>query len=278
VGRWVEAEAKRHAGFTNIELVDLAVWNLPFMNEPHHPRLGQYVHQHTRDWSTKIAETDAFVFAMPEYNFGYNAPLKNAIDYLHTEWLYKPVGFASYGGVSAGTRAVQMIKQIVTAVKMVAVYEAVSIPFVPCSWPRTAPLHPTTSWCPRRRTCSMSCAGCAHHFARYATRNNPSEARHRRRTELIGAQHVSPMLQYQLTMIRLTSLVIRRIRLSFIVAAGGSPPGDTSCGDGSFCSKPVVAFSCAEVCSCGRRMFHGAGNVCARCGVESDAGQETINS
>jgi NAD(P)H-dependent FMN reductase len=67
---------------------------------------------------------------MPEYNFGYNAPLKNAIDYLHAEWLYKPVGFASYGGVSGGTRAVQMIKQEVTALKMVAVYEAVSIPFV----------------------------------------------------------------------------------------------------------------------------------------------------
>jgi NAD(P)H-dependent FMN reductase len=131
VGRWVEAEARRHAGFADVELVDLAVWNLPFMNEPHHPRLGQYVHQHTRDWSAKISEADAFVFVMPEYNFGYNAALKNAIDYLYAEWLYKPVGFASYGGVSAGMRAVQMIKQVVTALKMVAVYEAVSIPFVP---------------------------------------------------------------------------------------------------------------------------------------------------
>ena len=67
---------------------------------------------------------------MPEYNYGFNAPLKNAIDYLHYEWQYKPVGFVSYGGVSAGTRAVQMIKQVVTTLKMVPVAEAVSIPFV----------------------------------------------------------------------------------------------------------------------------------------------------
>lgn len=73
---------------------------------------------------------DAFVFVMPEYNYGFNAPLKNAIDFLHQEWVYKPVGFVSYGGVSAGTRAVQMIKQVVTTLNMVALNEAVSIPFV----------------------------------------------------------------------------------------------------------------------------------------------------
>jgi NAD(P)H-dependent FMN reductase len=130
VGRWIEAEALTHGGFANIELVDLAEVNLPFMNEPHHPRLGKYTHQHTLDWSTKVAEADAFIFVMPEYNFGYNAELKNAIDYLHHEWHYKPVGLASYGGVSAGTRAAQMIKQVVSALKMFPLFEAVSIPFV----------------------------------------------------------------------------------------------------------------------------------------------------
>lgn len=67
---------------------------------------------------------------MPEYNFGFNAALKNALDYLHAEWQHKPLGFVSYGGVSAGTRAVQMIKQVVTTLKMVPIPEAVSIPFV----------------------------------------------------------------------------------------------------------------------------------------------------
>src|SRR3979411_368220 len=112
VAQWTDAEARTHGGFDEIELVDLAGGNLPFMNEPHHPRLGNYVHQHTRDWSAKVSEADAFVFVMPEYNYGYSAPLKNAIDYLHTEWFYKPVGLVSYGGVSAGTPAAQMINQV----------------------------------------------------------------------------------------------------------------------------------------------------------------------
>ncbi|WP_406465963.1 NADPH-dependent FMN reductase [Streptomyces sp. NBC_00111] len=130
VARWIESQAATQGGFDEIEVVDLAEVNLPFMNEPHHPRLGRYTHQHTRDWSAKVAEADAFVFVMPEYNYGYNAELKNAIDYLHNEWKYKPVGLVSYGGVSAGTRAAQMIKQVVTTLKMTPVFEAVSIPFV----------------------------------------------------------------------------------------------------------------------------------------------------
>ena len=67
---------------------------------------------------------------MPEYNYGFTAPLKNAIDYLHHEWKYKPVGLVSYGGVAAGTRSAQMIKQVITALKMTPLFEAVSIPFV----------------------------------------------------------------------------------------------------------------------------------------------------
>ncbi|QIS14005.1 NADPH-dependent FMN reductase [Nocardia arthritidis] len=130
IGQWIEAEAVGHGGWDEVELVDLAVVNLPFMDEPNHPRLRRYTHPHTKKWSAKIEEANAFVFVMPEYNAGYNAELKNAIDYLHTEWEYKPVGLVSYGGVSAGTRAAQMIKQVVTMLKMAPVYEAVSIPFV----------------------------------------------------------------------------------------------------------------------------------------------------
>lgn len=129
IGQWIESEARTHGGFDEVELVDLAQVALPFMNEPNHPRLRQYTHQHTKDWSAKVGEADAFVFVMPEYNYGYNAELKNAIDYLHHEWQYKPVGLVSYGGVSAGTRAAQMIKQVVSTLKMVPLPEAVSIPF-----------------------------------------------------------------------------------------------------------------------------------------------------
>jgi NAD(P)H-dependent FMN reductase len=130
VARWINAEALNHSGFDEVELVDLAEVNLPFMNEPHHPRLRDYQHQHTKDWSAKVDSADAFVFVMPEYNYGFTAPLKNALDYLHAEWQYKPVGLVSYGGVAAGTRAAQMIKQVVTTLKMTPLFEAVSIPLV----------------------------------------------------------------------------------------------------------------------------------------------------
>jgi NAD(P)H-dependent FMN reductase len=67
---------------------------------------------------------------MPEYNYGFNAALKNAIDYLYFEWQYKPVGFVSYGNTSAGLRAVQMIKQVVTTLKMMPIPESVAIHYV----------------------------------------------------------------------------------------------------------------------------------------------------
>ena len=129
VGEWVRDRAVEHGDF-DVELVDLAEINLPFLDEPNHPRLRQYVHQHTKDWSAVIERGDAYVFVMPEYNFGFNAVLKNAIDFLNQEWHHKPVGFVSYGGISAGTRAVQMLKQVLTGVKLVPVFTAVSIPFV----------------------------------------------------------------------------------------------------------------------------------------------------
>ena len=66
----------------------------------------------------------------PEYNHSYNAAIKNALDYLHVEWNYKPVGFVSYGGVSAGVRAMTALKPVVAALRMTPVIEAVNIPFV----------------------------------------------------------------------------------------------------------------------------------------------------
>ncbi|MET8144932.1 NAD(P)H-dependent oxidoreductase [Sphaerisporangium sp. NPDC005288] len=130
VARWIEQEARAQGAFDEVEVVDLAELGLPFMDEPHHPRLRNYLNQHTLDWSAKVDGADAFVFVMPEYNYGYSAPLKNAIDYLFHEWAYKPVGIVSYGGVSGGLRAAQMIKQVVTTLKMTPVVEAVAIPFV----------------------------------------------------------------------------------------------------------------------------------------------------
>jgi NAD(P)H-dependent FMN reductase len=128
IADWFVQRARRHGGF-ELDVVDLAELNLPMLDEPNHPRLRQYTHQHTKDWSVRVSGSDAFVIVTPEYNHGYSAPVKNAIDYLHHEWHYKPVGFVSYGGVAAGTRAMQQLKQVVTALRMLPLTDAVNIPF-----------------------------------------------------------------------------------------------------------------------------------------------------
>ena len=130
IAQWFAERAREHGHF-DVDVVDLAELDLPLYDEPHHPRLGQYVHDHTKAWSARARAADAFVFVTPEYNYGYPAALKNAIDYLHDEWKDKPVGFVSYGGVAAGTRAVQQLKQVVTTLKMLPVVESVNIPFHP---------------------------------------------------------------------------------------------------------------------------------------------------
>jgi len=127
IGDWFTTLARQHGGF-DVTVVDLAELDLPLLDEPHHPADANYLHEHTKRWSVITDDADAFVFVMPEYNNGYNAPLKNAIDYLYEEWAYKPVAFVSYGMSSAGLRAVNMIKQVVTNLRMMPVSEPVAIP------------------------------------------------------------------------------------------------------------------------------------------------------
>lgn len=129
VAAWIARRAREHGGF-DVQVTDLAELELPMLDEPNHPRLRQYTKQHTRDWSALVGASDAFVFVTPEYNYGFNGALKNAVDYLYHEWHNKPAGIVSYGGIAAGTRATQMLKQVLTALKIMPVPEAVNIPFV----------------------------------------------------------------------------------------------------------------------------------------------------
>lgn len=128
VASWFMEQLAGNTDFET-ELLDLKEINLPFLDEPEHPRLRHYHHEHTKRWSSIIDPADAFVIVTCEYNFGYPAPLKNALDFLYQEWNNKPVGFVGYGGIAGGTRAIQMLKQVVTAQKMMPLAEAVYIPF-----------------------------------------------------------------------------------------------------------------------------------------------------
>ena len=125
IADWFVKEALRDGRF-DVAVTDLAELALPPLDEPHPPRLRQYLHEHTRAWSRTVDESDAFVLVMPEYNHGFAAPVKNALDYLHEEWAHKPVGFVSYGGVSAGMRGVQMLKPVLSALRMIPVSDQVA--------------------------------------------------------------------------------------------------------------------------------------------------------
>lgn len=129
VGTWFSELARRH-GKLEVEVVDLAEVNLPLLDELKHPRFAQYEKAHTVSWSATIKQADAYVFVTPEYNYSAPPSLMNALDFLSLEWAYKPVGFVSYGGIAGGTRAVQMLKLTVTALRMMPLPEAVIIPFV----------------------------------------------------------------------------------------------------------------------------------------------------
>ncbi len=128
VAAWFLEQARRHGKF-EVEAVDLAEVGLPLLDEPRHPRFGEYEHEHTRSWSALVDRGDAFVVVTPEYDHGPPAALLNAFQYLVREWAYKPLGFVSYGGVAAGARATNTLKMTATTLKMVPMFEAVAIPF-----------------------------------------------------------------------------------------------------------------------------------------------------
>lgn len=126
---WIAAKLRERG--VDVDVVDLQELGLPFYDEPNLPRLQSYVHQHTKDWAARVGAADAFIFVTPEYNGSFPAILKNALDYLHHEWHYKPAGVVTYGGgLSAGFRGAQALRQVLAALYMVPIQEAVAIPFV----------------------------------------------------------------------------------------------------------------------------------------------------
>lgn len=129
VGAWFHAFARQQQDF-DAHWTDLADFHLPIYDEPHHPRLQKYQHEHTRRWAASVDAADAYVFVVPEYNGGPTPTLVNALNYVYNEWCYKPAGFVSYGGLSGGIRSVQITKLTLTTLKMVPLIEQVTIPMV----------------------------------------------------------------------------------------------------------------------------------------------------
>jgi NAD(P)H-dependent FMN reductase len=129
VAEWVRRVVESDGRF-EVDFVDLAELALPFMDEPAHPSKRQYTKPHTIQWSERVDAADAFLFVSPEYNHSYSPALKNAIDYLNHEWWRKPVGFVSYGGVSAGSRGVAALEAVLTTIGLVKTGSTVEINFI----------------------------------------------------------------------------------------------------------------------------------------------------
>ena len=103
VGRWVHDIATRRSD-AEFEIVDIQDFDLPLLDEPVPPSLGQYSQEHTKTWAAKIASFDAYIFVTPEYNHGIPGALKNAIDYLYAEWNNKAAGSSATGELAGSAR------------------------------------------------------------------------------------------------------------------------------------------------------------------------------
>jgi NAD(P)H-dependent FMN reductase len=119
VARWV-LDLATPRGDAEYELVDIKDFELPLLDEPAPPSMGNYKQPHTQRWAAKIGSLDAFVFVCPEYNHGITGALKNAIDFLFAEWNHKAAGFVSYGS-AGGARAVEQLRLVLAEVHVATV-------------------------------------------------------------------------------------------------------------------------------------------------------------
>jgi len=125
VAKWVydHAVSRTDAEF---ELVDLADFDLPHLDEELPPSSGQYANEHTRAWSAKVASFDGYIFVTPEYNHAPSGALKNALDFVYNEWNNKAAGLVSYGGFANGLRAAELLRQILGELQIADVRQQVA--------------------------------------------------------------------------------------------------------------------------------------------------------
>lgn len=125
VGRWANKIAARRTDIT-AELVDLREWNLPLLAFPKPPAMGDYEDELQKRWAAKIGAADGYVFVTAEYNHGYSAALKNALDYLFSEWHRKPAAFVAFGN-TGGARSVEQLRLVLVELQMAPLSAALHI-------------------------------------------------------------------------------------------------------------------------------------------------------
>ncbi|HUC78829.1 MAG TPA: NAD(P)H-dependent oxidoreductase [Candidatus Saccharimonadales bacterium] len=116
IADWLAENLPKYPKIT-YEIIDLAKLNLPILDETVQASRNQYQNDHTKAWSEIAKKADGFIWLTPEYNAGYSAALKNAIDYLYVEWTDKPIMIVSYG-FGGGVTASAQLNQVADRLKM----------------------------------------------------------------------------------------------------------------------------------------------------------------
>ena len=126
--RWILDELKKRKGVEAVFL-DLRDYPMPFFDLPTSPAWtqGEYGSDAVKAWRKQIEGADGFIIVSPEYNRGYSAVLKNAIDFLYKEWSNKPVGFVGYGN-TGGARAIEQLRLVAVELEMAPIRHAVHLP------------------------------------------------------------------------------------------------------------------------------------------------------
>ncbi len=123
VAQWFVSEISRRDDM-DVHVIDLSepalVAELKLSLDP------SGVPEGTPGLAERIGGLDGFVVVTPEYNHGYPASLKLAVDHVHAEWRAKPVGFVSYGGMAGGQRAVEQLRQVFAELHTVTLRDTVS--------------------------------------------------------------------------------------------------------------------------------------------------------
>lgn len=125
---WIAGELKKMES-VEVELLDLRDYPMPFYEQTEAPSHGKGVYENkvVAAWAAKIKDGDAFIVVTPEYNHGYPAVLKNALDSIYPEWIRKAVGFVSWGSVGGG-RVVEQLRTVAIELQLVPIRRAIHIP------------------------------------------------------------------------------------------------------------------------------------------------------
>lgn len=125
VAQWIYDLAVKKGG-AEYEIVDIADYDLPVLDEANPAVFGNYTEAHTKKWAEKVASLDGYIFVTPEYNHSISGALKNAIDFVYAEWNNKAAGFVSFG-TTGGARAVEHLRGIMAEVQVADVRGHVSL-------------------------------------------------------------------------------------------------------------------------------------------------------